>query len=222
MRLAKAPAEITLVDRRNFHLFQPLTYQVATGALSPGDIAYPLRTIFKRRQNVHVVMAEVADFDLDARRLILRSTDDVPAPEYLPVRHAARGRRVALLLLRPRRLGRAGGRGEIARERARRAQPPAGGVRGRRARARRRAPRRMAHVRRRRRGPDRGRDGRDRSPSSPATPSTATTARSTRETLGSCSSRPQITCSRASRRHSRRRPRTRWNDSASRRFSATW
>ncbi len=84
MRLAKAPAEITLVDRRNFHLFQPLTYQVATGALSPGDIAYPLRTIFKRRQNVHVVMAEVADFDLDSRRLILRSAEDVPAPEYLP------------------------------------------------------------------------------------------------------------------------------------------
>ncbi len=83
MRLAKAPAEITLVDRRNFHLFQPLTYQVATGALSPGDIAYPLRTIFKRRQNVHVVMAEVADFDLDARRLLLRSVEDVPAPEYL-------------------------------------------------------------------------------------------------------------------------------------------
>jgi NADH:ubiquinone reductase (H+-translocating) len=84
MRLAKAAAEVTLVDRRNFHLFQPLTYQVATGALSPGDIAYPLRTIFKRRQNVHVVMAEVADFDLEARRLVLRSADDVPAPDYLP------------------------------------------------------------------------------------------------------------------------------------------
>ncbi|HEX4520485.1 MAG TPA: NAD(P)/FAD-dependent oxidoreductase [Gaiellaceae bacterium] len=83
LKLAKVPAEITLVDRRNFHLFQPLTYQVATGALSPGDIAYPLRTIFKRRHNVQVVMAEVADFDLDARRLLLRSADDVPAPEYL-------------------------------------------------------------------------------------------------------------------------------------------
>jgi NADH dehydrogenase len=84
LKLSRAPAEVTLVDRRNFHLFQPLTYQVATGALSPGDIAYPLRTIFKRRQNVHVVMAEVADFDLDARRLLLRSAEDVPAPEYLP------------------------------------------------------------------------------------------------------------------------------------------
>ena len=47
-KLRRAPVEVTLVDRRNFHLFQPLTYQVATGALSPGEIAYPLRAIFKR------------------------------------------------------------------------------------------------------------------------------------------------------------------------------
>ncbi len=84
MKLAKSPAEITLVDRRNFHLFQPLTYQVATGALSPGDIAHPLRTIFKRRQNVHVVLAEVADFDLDAHRLLLRTADGFRVPDYLP------------------------------------------------------------------------------------------------------------------------------------------
>ena len=74
---------MTLVDRRNFHLFQPLTYQVATGALSPGEIAYPLRAIFKRDRNVRVLMAEVADFDLDARELMLRSVDDVPAPPTL-------------------------------------------------------------------------------------------------------------------------------------------
>src|SRR2546430_3605500 len=64
LKLRRAPAQITLVDRRNFHLFQPLTYQVATGALSPGEIAYPLRAIFKRDRNVRVLMAEVADFDL--------------------------------------------------------------------------------------------------------------------------------------------------------------
>jgi hypothetical protein len=51
-KLRRAPVEVTLVDRRNFHLFQPLTYQVATGALSPGEIAYPLRAIFKRDRNV--------------------------------------------------------------------------------------------------------------------------------------------------------------------------
>ena len=74
---------MTLVDRRNFHLFQPLTYQVATGALSPGEIAYPLRAIFTRDRNVRVLMAEVADFDLDARELHLRSVGDVPAPSTL-------------------------------------------------------------------------------------------------------------------------------------------
>jgi len=67
--LARAPVELTLVDRRNFHLFQPLTYQVATGALSPEEVCYPLRAIFKRRRNVHVLMAEVSDFDLEAREL---------------------------------------------------------------------------------------------------------------------------------------------------------
>jgi NADH dehydrogenase len=82
-KLRRAPVEITLVDRRNFHLFQPLTYQVATGALSPGEIAYPLRAIFKRHRNVRVLLAEVADFDLDARELHLRPVGAVPAPERL-------------------------------------------------------------------------------------------------------------------------------------------
>jgi NADH dehydrogenase len=60
-----------------------LTYQVATGALSPGEVAYPLRAIFKRDRNVRVLLAEVADFDLDARELHLRSVSSVPAPERL-------------------------------------------------------------------------------------------------------------------------------------------
>jgi NADH:quinone reductase (non-electrogenic) len=84
MRLRDAPVEITLVDRRNFHLFQPLTYQVATGALSPGEIAYPLRAIFKRSRNVRVVMADVVDFDLAARELRLRTVSRIPAPPSLP------------------------------------------------------------------------------------------------------------------------------------------
>jgi NADH:ubiquinone reductase (H+-translocating) len=66
-RLARAPVDLTLVDRRNFHLFQPLSYQLATGALSPGEVCYPLRAIFKRRPNVRVLMAEVTGFDLDSR-----------------------------------------------------------------------------------------------------------------------------------------------------------
>jgi NADH dehydrogenase len=66
-KLSRMPVDITLVDRRNFHLFQPLTYQVATGALSPGEVCYPLRTIFKRRRNVEVLLGEVTGFDLDGR-----------------------------------------------------------------------------------------------------------------------------------------------------------
>src|SRR3954452_11447434 len=62
-KLARLPVDVTLVDRRNFHLFQPLTYQVATGALSPGEVCYPLRTVFKRRRNVRVVLGEVEEFD---------------------------------------------------------------------------------------------------------------------------------------------------------------
>jgi len=78
--LRRAEVEVTLVDRRNFHLFQPLTYQVATGALSPGDIAYPLRAILKRQRNARVLLAEVADLDLHARELSLRPVAGVPAP----------------------------------------------------------------------------------------------------------------------------------------------
>jgi NADH dehydrogenase len=82
--LRRAPVEATLVDRRNFHLFQPLTYQVATGALSPGEVAYPLRAIFKRNRNVRVLLAEVARFDLDRRQVILRPVGGLPAPEPVP------------------------------------------------------------------------------------------------------------------------------------------
>jgi NADH dehydrogenase len=83
-KLSRAPVEVTLVDCRNFHLFQPLTYQVATGALSPGDIAYPLRAVFKRARNVRVMLAEVSDFDLDGHQVRLRSVYGVPAPPAVP------------------------------------------------------------------------------------------------------------------------------------------
>jgi NADH:quinone reductase (non-electrogenic) len=76
--------EITLVDRRNFHLFQPLTYQVATGALSPGEIAYPLRALFKDARNVRVLMGEVTGFDLERREVRLAPVDGVPAHAPLP------------------------------------------------------------------------------------------------------------------------------------------
>ena len=66
-KLAGAPVEITLVDRQNYHLFQPLVYQVATGALSPAEIAVPLRGIVKRQRNASVLLAEVTGFDLERR-----------------------------------------------------------------------------------------------------------------------------------------------------------
>ena len=78
--LRGARVEITLIDRRNFHLFQPLSYQVATGALSPGEVAYPLRAVFKRDRNVRVLLAEVARFDLERRQVVLRSVAGLPAP----------------------------------------------------------------------------------------------------------------------------------------------
>jgi NADH dehydrogenase len=69
--LGGAAADVTLIDRRNFHLFQPLLYQVATGGLSPGDICSPLRHILRRRHNVRVLLAEVRDVDVANRRIVL-------------------------------------------------------------------------------------------------------------------------------------------------------
>ncbi len=69
--LRRAPIDVTLIDRRNFHLFQPLLYQVATGALSPGEIASPLRYVLNRQKNTRVLLGEVADMDPAKRELIL-------------------------------------------------------------------------------------------------------------------------------------------------------
>lgn len=69
--LRRAPVQATLVDRRNFHLFQPLLYQVATGGLSPANIAYPLRAVLKRQGNARVVLGEVQGFDVANRRVLL-------------------------------------------------------------------------------------------------------------------------------------------------------
>jgi NADH dehydrogenase len=67
--LARAPVRVTLVDRRNFHLFQPLLYQVATGSLSPGEIAAPLRATLRAQANTQVLLEEVVDLDPQRRRL---------------------------------------------------------------------------------------------------------------------------------------------------------
>jgi NADH dehydrogenase len=76
-RLGHAPVDLTVIDRRNFHLFQPLLYQVATGALSPGEIASPLRAVIGRNKNTEVVLGEVRDLDVVNRQVVL---DDGPIP----------------------------------------------------------------------------------------------------------------------------------------------
>ena len=82
-KLRDAAVDVTLVDRQNFHLFQPLVYQVATGALSAAEVAAPLRAVLKRQENVRVVLAEVSDFDLERRQVVL---------DHLP--NGARGERL--------------------------------------------------------------------------------------------------------------------------------
>jgi NADH dehydrogenase len=72
LKLKRAPVDATLIDRRNFHLFQPLMYQVATGSLSPGEIAAPLRGVLSKQKNTQVLLGEAADIDPDAKRVILR------------------------------------------------------------------------------------------------------------------------------------------------------
>src|ERR1700681_4931992 len=70
--LRRAPIDLTLVDRRNFHLFQPLLYQVATGSLSPGEIASPLRAVLSRQKNTRVLLGEAMDLDAGRRRVTLQ------------------------------------------------------------------------------------------------------------------------------------------------------
>ena len=69
--LRRAPVEVTLIDRRNFHLFQPLLYQVATGSLSPAEISSPLRSVFTRQKNARVLLGDVTGIDVDRRRVTL-------------------------------------------------------------------------------------------------------------------------------------------------------
>src|SRR5436189_4460266 len=81
--LTRAPVEITLVDRVNHHLFQPLLYQVATGILSEGQIAPPIRYVLRRQRNVTVKLAEVVRFDLEERTaLALRADASVFSVPY--------------------------------------------------------------------------------------------------------------------------------------------
>src|SRR5580704_8116993 len=86
--LSGARLEITLVDRRNHHLFQPLLYQVATAALNPSDIAVPIRRILRNQKNVEVLLAEARSVDLHAK--VVELDEDMVAYDYLVVATGAR------------------------------------------------------------------------------------------------------------------------------------
>jgi NADH:ubiquinone reductase (H+-translocating) len=74
-KLGDAPVDVTIIDKRNFHLFQPLLYQVATGTLSPADISSPLRAVLSQNQNVRVLMDEALKIDTKAKKVVLHSQE---------------------------------------------------------------------------------------------------------------------------------------------------
>ena len=86
--LAKAPFDVALIDRYNYHMFQPLLYQVATAALSPDDIAFPIRTVFRRKRNVSVMLASVSAIDAE-RNEVIAEGNRIPF-DYLIVATGAR------------------------------------------------------------------------------------------------------------------------------------
>ena len=87
--LRRAPVRVTLIDRQNHHLFQPMLYQVATAALSPGEIASPIRAVLRRHPNVDVLLAEARSIDVSARSVTL-STGRSIQYDYLVVATGAR------------------------------------------------------------------------------------------------------------------------------------
>ena len=76
-KLKHAPVQVTVIDRRNFHLFQPLLYQVATGALSPGEISAPIRGILGKQKNTQVLLGDVADIDPAEKRILLKDGAEI-------------------------------------------------------------------------------------------------------------------------------------------------
>jgi NADH dehydrogenase len=76
--LRRAPVQVTLVDKRNFHLFQPLLYQVATGSLAPGQVAAPLRGVLRKQKNTHVLLGEAVDLDPASRTVLLSDGERIP------------------------------------------------------------------------------------------------------------------------------------------------
>src|SRR3954454_18943809 len=75
--LANTPVDVTLIDRKNHHVFQPLLYQVATAVLSPGEIAQPIRRILHKARNIEVILGEAVDVDKDSNTVVLADGSEV-------------------------------------------------------------------------------------------------------------------------------------------------
>ena len=156
--LARAPVQVTLIDRAEHHLFQPMLYQCATGILSEGKIAAPLRELLSKHRNVEFVIAEVTGIDADRRQVLARRPLGEPGRVRLRLPHP--GRRRPAVLLRARRV-----RPDRARDedhRGRHEDPAADLRRVRDGRVRRRPGRTgpLAHLRPGRRRADRRGTGR--------------------------------------------------------------
>ena len=88
-RLAKANADVTLIDRHNYHLFQPLLYQVATAGLAPSDIAWPIRSILNRQKNATVLLDTVTGIDVENSAVVTKDAENF-AFDYLVLATGAR------------------------------------------------------------------------------------------------------------------------------------
>ena len=132
--LRRAPVEVTLVDRTNHHLFQPLLYQVATGILSAGEVAPATRDVLRKHANVSVELGDVTGFDLDGEARVGRTAGRIAG--HAPVRQPDRRGRRGAIVFRQRPVRAVGARDEVARRCARAPRPDFRGVRDGRARGR--------------------------------------------------------------------------------------
>ena len=98
--LGGLPVDVTLIDRRNHHLFQPLLYQVSTGIISQGQVAIPLRHVLRKHKHVQVELAEVQGFDLDRKVVKVRRAVGGAVEYEVPVRQSDRRRRLRAVVLR--------------------------------------------------------------------------------------------------------------------------
>ena len=114
-RLRNVACEVTIIDRHNHHVFQPLLYQVATAGLSPGDIASPIRWILRKQQRVRVLLANVEHIDSTAKQIQLDPSTSLRQAARRCVRLLDRRRGRDAFVLRPRRLGRGGAGSQDAR-----------------------------------------------------------------------------------------------------------